>query len=163
MYLPEIEQVVGIQLRLILNWQDGKLVELSLQWADGETSSSNLSAMGKKLEDCLIRYEEGEDVVWPPIEFAFETLTPFARKVLKLLMDVPYGTTISYGELAARAGSPRAARGVGNIMGRNRWGLIIPCHRVVGANGIGGYGGLGVSMKRYLLGIEGVLPKVTEK
>lgn len=159
MFLPEIEQIVGNKLRLVLNWQGDKLVELSLLWADGEASSQELSETGKQLHDCLQRYEAGEHVKWPDISFALEKMTPFGQKVLTALMLVPYGETVSYGELAALAGSPNGARGVGQIMARNRWPLLIPCHRVVAASGLGGFSGQGLSMKRYLLGIEGVLPR----
>jgi len=159
MYLPEIEQVVGERLRLVLNWQDGQLIELSLQWADGEKSSPNLSEMGAVLRDCLLQYEQGKLVSWPDLPFALERMTPFGQKVLTALMQVPYGETVTYGELAARAGSPNAARGVGQIMARNRWPLIIPCHRVLAASGLGGFSAQGLGMKRFLLGIEGVLPK----
>lgn len=159
MYLPEIEQIVGDKLRLILNWQDGKLIEISLQWADGEESSPELSEMGATLRNCLLQYEAGKRVQWPDISFALEKMTPFGQKVLTALMEVPYGETVSYGELAALAGSPNAARGVGQIMARNRWPLIIPCHRVVAASGLGGFSAQGLDMKRFLLGIEGVLPR----
>ncbi|OBQ50258.1 methylated-DNA--[protein]-cysteine S-methyltransferase [Halodesulfovibrio spirochaetisodalis] len=158
MLLPEVEQVVGKKLRLILNWQDDRLVELSLLWAEGEKSSAKLSNTAEELQQCLLQYESGVKVQWPDISFALEKMTPFGQKVLTALMQVPYGETLSYGELAALAGSPNAARGVGQIMARNRWPLIIPCHRVVAASGIGGFSGQGLTMKRYLLGIEGVLP-----
>jgi methylated-DNA-[protein]-cysteine S-methyltransferase len=72
--------------------------------------------------------------------------------------NVPYGTTVTYGELAAMAGSPRAARAVGNVMRSNPLMLVIPCHRVIGANGsLRGYGGLkcGLDTKRWLLEFEG--------
>lgn len=160
--LPEIEQIVGRRLRLVLHWQDGKLVELTLLWADGERSSENLSEIGTALKDCLIRYEDGEDVVWPRITYALDTMTPFGQSVLIALMKVPYGHTVSYGELAAMAGRPNAARGVGQIMARNKWALLIPCHRVVAASGLGGYSAQGLRMKRYLLGIEGVLLPAAE-
>ena len=80
---------------------------------------------------------------------------PFARKVLVKLCDVPYGQLTTYGELAVRAGSPRAARAVGGAVGRNPIPIVIPCHRVVAGNGLGGFGG-GLPMKRALLAIEGV-------
>ncbi|MGA9760850.1 MAG: methylated-DNA--[protein]-cysteine S-methyltransferase [Gaiellaceae bacterium] len=70
---------------------------------------------------------------------------------------VPYGGTVSYGELAAMAGSPRAARAAGNVMRSNPLMIVIPCHRVVGADGsLRGYGGLGcgLSVKRWLLDFE---------
>ena len=71
---------------------------------------------------------------------------------------MPYGKTVSYGELAGMAGSPRAARAVGNIMRQNPLMIVIPCHRVIGADGsLRGYGGLGsgLSAKRMLLELEG--------
>ncbi len=86
------------------------------------------------------------------------TLSDFQRTVLmKLTDDVAYGETVSYGELAEMAGRPGAARAVGSTMARNRVPFLIPCHRVVAANGIGGYGGGaggGVELKRALLRLE---------
>jgi len=69
---------------------------------------------------------------------------------------VPWGEVVSYGELAALAGRPGAARAAGSFCADNRYSLIIPCHRVVAANGIGGYGSAGPSLKRRLLALEGV-------
>lgn len=81
----------------------------------------------------------------------------FRRRVLEVLArDVPWGETVTYGELADMAGAPRAARAVGTAMARNPVPILIPCHRVVAAGGIGGYGSSGVEMKRVLLAIEGV-------
>lgn len=71
--------------------------------------------------------------------------------------DVPWGETISYGELADMVGAPGAARAVGTAMANNPVQLLVPCHRVIAAGGrIGGYGHSGVAMKRALLAIEGV-------
>jgi methylated-DNA-[protein]-cysteine S-methyltransferase len=69
------------------------------------------------------------DVAIVPAESAFQ------RAVIRHCRRIPYAATLTYGELAARAGSPRAARAVGNIMARNRTPLVVPCHRVVGADG----------------------------
>ena len=81
----------------------------------------------------------------------------FHREVLARLADVPYGTVTTYGELAARAGRPRAARAVGTAMNRNPVPIVLPCHRVVGAGGgLVGYGG-GLERKEQLLRLEGVL------
>ncbi|WP_370963438.1 methylated-DNA--[protein]-cysteine S-methyltransferase [Amycolatopsis sp. cg9] len=80
--------------------------------------------------------------------------TPFQRSVWAQLREIPYGTTTSYGELAARLGSPGASRAVGLANGRNPIGIIVPCHRVVGSTGsLTGYGG-GLERKRYLLDFE---------
>ena len=81
----------------------------------------------------------------------------FARRVLAELARVPYGETTTYGALAARVEAPRAARAVGLVMNRNPIPIVLPCHRVVGANGsLTGYAG-GLHVKERLLRLEGVL------
>jgi methylated-DNA-[protein]-cysteine S-methyltransferase len=84
--------------------------------------------------------------------------SPFQRRVWKALEDIPYGATISYGELARRVGAPATPRNVGTTNGRNPISVIVPCHRVIGADGsLTGYGG-GLERKRLLLDLEaGVL------
>ncbi|MCZ2524603.1 methylated-DNA--[protein]-cysteine S-methyltransferase [Streptomyces sp. HB2AG] len=80
--------------------------------------------------------------------------TPFQRTVWDALLEIPYGQTLSYGELAARLGRPGAARAVGLANGRNPIGIVIPCHRVVGSTGaLTGYGG-GLDRKQRLLDFE---------
>jgi len=80
--------------------------------------------------------------------------TRFQRRVWRELEEIPYGETISYGELARRVEQPSAARAVGLANGRNPISVIVPCHRVIGANGsLTGYGG-GMARKRILLGLE---------
>ena len=80
--------------------------------------------------------------------------TPFQREVWSALCEIPYGTTVGYGELAARIGRPRAFRAVGLANGRNPIAVVVPCHRVVGADGsLTGFGG-GMERKRRLLDLE---------
>ena len=80
----------------------------------------------------------------------------FQRRVLEVLeREVGFGETITYGELAALAGKPTAARAVGTAMNRNPLPIFVPCHRVLASTGIGGFGP-GVSIKRRLLAHEGV-------
>jgi methylated-DNA-[protein]-cysteine S-methyltransferase len=82
---------------------------------------------------------------------------PFAQHVLDELARVPYGQTTTYGTLAAKVGAPRAARAVGMVMNRNPIPIVLPCHRVVGANGsLTGYAG-GLDVKERLLRLEGAL------
>jgi methylated-DNA-[protein]-cysteine S-methyltransferase len=81
--------------------------------------------------------------------------TDFQREVWTELSRIPYGETISYGELARRVGRPNGPRAVGQANGRNPIPVIVPCHRVLASNGIGGYGG-GLKVKRALLALEGV-------
>ena len=79
----------------------------------------------------------------------------FHAEVLRELAQVPYGQTETYGHLAAKVGRPRAARAVGTVMNRNPVPIVLPCHRIVGANGsLTGYGG-GLDRKRHLLQLEG--------
>jgi methylated-DNA-[protein]-cysteine S-methyltransferase len=83
--------------------------------------------------------------------------TPFQQKVWRELLKIPYGHVITYAELAKRAGNPGAVRAVGNAVGSNPIGIIVPCHRVVASGGrIGGWsGGGGIAGKRALLKLEG--------
>jgi methylated-DNA-[protein]-cysteine S-methyltransferase len=82
---------------------------------------------------------------------------PFGRDVLRVTAAIPYGAALSYGEVAARAGSPRGSRAAGNALGCNPIPIVIPCHRVMRAGGaLGGYAG-GPQRKRWLLELEGVL------
>jgi methylated-DNA-[protein]-cysteine S-methyltransferase len=83
-----------------------------------------------------------------------DELAPFTSRVVACLKKVPYGVTVTYSELARKAGSPRASRAVGNVMANNDLPLVIPCHRVVASGGLGGFGG-GLRMKRDLLRLEG--------
>jgi len=79
---------------------------------------------------------------------------PFEREVWHALEEIPYGETVSYGEIARRVGQPTAARAVGTANGRNPIAVIVPCHRVIGADGsLTGYGG-GLERKRLLLELE---------
>ena len=98
----------------------------------------------------------------------FSGSTEFERKVFAALAKVRRGRVVSYGELAAAAGSPRAARAVGSALGKNPIPILLHCHRVVASNGIGGYGGSAarewrpagqdpIAFKRALLASEGVL------
>lgn len=80
--------------------------------------------------------------------------TPFQQKVWQMLMQIPYGQTATYGQIAAACCKEKmSARAVGNAVGRNPISILIPCHRVVGANGLTGYAG-GIQRKKYLLKLE---------
>ena len=80
--------------------------------------------------------------------------TPFQQRVWRELLTIPYGETISYGELARRIGSPNGSRAVGLANGANPISIIVPCHRVIGSNGkLTGYGG-GLKNKEWLLALE---------
>lgn len=106
------------------------------------------------LADRLRRYARGEAVAFPEA-LDFQGASPFQRAVWEAARDIPRGQTCSYAELAARVGRPGAARAVGQAMARNRWPIVVPCHRVVASGGgLCGYGG-GLDMKERLLRLEG--------
>jgi methylated-DNA-[protein]-cysteine S-methyltransferase len=90
-----------------------------------------------------------------PVDLTY--VAEFNRRVLRELARVPFGEVVTYGELAARAARPRAARAVGTVMNRNPLPIVLPCHRVIGASGkLVGYGG-GLDRKEALLRHEGAL------
>ena len=146
---------------------DGNL--RAIDWADHETRMRRLLRLhygenGFNLEparnpsglsDVIRRYFAGEvnaiDLL--PVVTAG---TAFQREVWRALRDIPAGTTLSYAQLAERIGRPTAVRAVGLANGSNPVGIVVPCHRVVGASGsLTGYGG-GMERKRWLLEHEGV-------
>lgn len=105
----------------------------------------------------LQRSLEGKAVDLSKVVLDLRDATEFQAEVIRRCREIPRGSVWTYGQLAAAAGSPRAARAVGNIMASNRFPLVVPCHRVVGACGWGGYSAsLGLKTKRRLLALEGV-------
>ena len=140
---------------LVLESDDDVLIGIWLPNATGHHSgrvedvSPVLKETITQLEEYFARERTGFDL---PMELDG---TEFQREVWAELSRIPYGETISYGELARRVGRPRGPRAVGQANGKNPIAIIVPCHRVVAGNGIGGYGG-GLPMKRTLLSLEGV-------
>lgn len=93
----------------------------------------------------------------PKVELDLSGFSDFRRKVTSVVMSIPRGRTMTYGQVAALAGHPGAARAVGNIMARNPFVIIVPCHRVVARQGLGGFG-LGLEAKERLLTVEASNP-----
>jgi len=111
------------------------------------------------LRRLLQGYTKGVRADFRQFDVDLGSTTDFRRRILNLTRKIPYGRTLSYGELAARAGSPQAARGVGSAMASNPAPIVIPCHRVVASGGsIGGYSApQGLDLKRRLLALEGLI------
>jgi methylated-DNA-[protein]-cysteine S-methyltransferase len=106
----------------------------------------------RELDEYFAGRRHGFDLDWD-----VRRLSAFNQRVLSELARVEYGHTVTYGQLAAASGNPKAARAVGTIMNRNPIPIVLPCHRVVGANGtLTGYAG-GLERKELLLRLEGVL------
>ena len=141
---------------LTLTAVDGRLTGLHMDGQrhapaaspDWERDDAGLAAVVEQLEDYFAGRRESFDV---PLDLAG---TAFQRSVWAGLLEIPYGETMSYGELARRVGRPGASRAVGLANGRNPVAIIVPCHRVIGANGtMTGYGG-GLDRKVWLLDHE---------
>jgi methylated-DNA-[protein]-cysteine S-methyltransferase len=103
-------------------------------------------------------FADGEKVDFADVPLSLDHLTTFGARVIAACRRIPWGETRTYGELAAECGSPGAARAVGSVMAKNRYPLIVPCHRVLAAGGdLGGYSAPdGLAMKRRLLAMEDV-------
>ena len=110
------------------------------------------------LGDRFRRYFEGEPDDFADVDIDLSGATSFQRAAADALRAVPYGETVTYGELAALAGHPNAQRAAGTFCAGNRFPIVVPCHRVVAANGLGSYGSLGLDYKRRLLALEGHEP-----
>jgi methylated-DNA-[protein]-cysteine S-methyltransferase len=109
-----------------------------------------------ELIERLQGYASGQPDDFADLRVDTGATTPFQRRVYRACRAIPYGETLSYGRLASLAGSPGAARAVGNCMARNPVPLVVPCHRVIGGNGaLGGFGAPGgTTLKRRLLNLE---------
>jgi methylated-DNA-[protein]-cysteine S-methyltransferase len=103
----------------------------------------------------LQAYFAGEQVPLEDVPVDLEYETSFYERCATALRTVPRGEAVSYGELAALAGAPGAARAAGSFCGRSHLSIFVPCHRVVAADGLGSYGSYGVDYKRRLLALEG--------
>jgi methylated-DNA-[protein]-cysteine S-methyltransferase len=112
--------------------------------------------VAEQLVHRLQRFFGGERVAFDDIELDLDGCTEFQLELTRVLRAVPYGQVVSYGELATAAGRPNAQRAAGTFCAHNHYPVIVPCHRVVAAAGIGAYGTLGVNYKRRLLELEGV-------
>ena len=138
--------------------EDGVLCRLSMQ---DQRHAPDTDDLGIRDDDALADVREQLDAYFAgdlrDVEVPLHLDgTPFQQRVWASLREIPYGETISYGELAAHVGAPGASRAVGLANGRNPVAIIVPCHRVIAADGtLGGYGG-GLERKRWLLDLEQV-------
>src|SRR4051794_31263728 len=132
---------------------DGALTALHLPNRHGDTSGlqrddEHLGPARAQLTEYFAGERTAFDLPLRPIG------APFQLRVWEALLEIPYGETTSYGELARRIGAPGAARAVGAANGANPLAIVVPCHRVIGASGaLTGYGG-GLECKRALLDLE---------
>ena len=124
----------------------------TLPWASPRDRATFVSNLCLRFACHLAGWRTGYD----DVELDVSWCTPFQSELLSALRSVPWGEVVTYGELAALAGRPGAARAAGSFCAGNRFSLVVPCHRVVAATSLGGYGDAGVDVKRRLLRLEGV-------
>jgi methylated-DNA-[protein]-cysteine S-methyltransferase len=133
-------------------YENGMLVNHELPGAGGDGI-----ALADPLAERIRAYFSGRRDSFADVEIDLSWATPFQRAVAGALRLIPHGETVTYGELAALAGHPNAQRAAGSVCAGNRYPLLVPCHRVVSAAGLGSYGSLGLEYKRRLLELEGAL------
>jgi methylated-DNA-[protein]-cysteine S-methyltransferase len=136
-------------------WANGELV-VAHDFEFGTWREAPADAERPELVERLLAFFAGESVAFDDVPLDLSAFTPFQRSVAETLRHVPRGEVLSYGELAALAGHPNAQRAIGSFCARNRFMILVPCHRVVAADGIGPYGSAGRATKRRLLALEGV-------
>jgi methylated-DNA-[protein]-cysteine S-methyltransferase len=122
----------------------------------GECQPAGAPQWIEELVAKLRQFSVGQSVDFAEVPLAIDRLSPFARRVVEACRRIPWGQVRTYGQLAAVCGSPGAARAVGSVMAKNRFPLVVPCHRVLAAGGeLGGYSApSGLRMKRRLLEME---------
>lgn len=142
---------------LRLDWKNEFLDSAKLLLPSECTTAEIRTRLGGLVQEAMTEYAKGglsPEWRWPELPIRWTELGEFARRVLQCLVQtVGPGSVVEYGALAARAGYPGAARAVGSVMAKNRWVVIVPCHRVVSAGGgMGGYSAQGgLVTKRMLL------------
>ena len=141
--------------RLKITHTDKGVVEIL--WLKGKVKrAGSMSPKQKRIAKVLDSFVAGKsDVRDLKIDWSNLSGTDFQKQVWKKMVKIPFGKTKSYGEIAESLDKPGAARAVGTACGKNPVLLAIPCHRVVGASGLGGFSGGGIPVKKRLLALEG--------
>lgn len=129
--------------------------ELVRAFAHYEVGPSRPTGNRQKIKQRFERLLSGEPDDLLDIKIDTKGLTEFQQSVVDQCRQIPFGKTVSYGQLAKLAGRPKTARAVGSVMSKNRFPIVVPCHRVVSAAGIGGFTApQGLTTKRIMQAIE---------
>ncbi|MGU3501225.1 methylated-DNA--[protein]-cysteine S-methyltransferase [Mycobacterium sp. C31M] len=152
MQFRAIDSPVGL---LTLAGRDGRLQHLRMEDQTYEPSRDGWEVDDAVFPDAVAQLQAYFAGTLTDFDLDLDLIgTPFQRRVWEALLTIPYGETRTYGEIAVQVGSPTAFRAVGLANGHNPIGIIVPCHRVIGANGsLTGYGG-GLNRKKSLLDLE---------
>jgi len=140
---------------LTVFWEKNLIVQTQLN-LPCLSQTSYLEPYSKIIEQNIRIYGQKQTVYWPNPPLDLSRLSPFSQEVLQTLFKkVPFGQTITYGQLAHLVGKPKGARAIGQVMKNNPFPLIFPCHRVVKTTGVGQFSPL-PQLKTILLQLEGV-------
>lgn len=162
------ESALGV---IAIAWRDDTVVRLLLPQSDTGAMARKMEAFGATAADpaaavteiieMVRRYAGGENVDFSAVNVSAGEVGEMREAIYAVLRQVPHGETLTYGDLAKRAGYPGQAREIGEAMGKNPVPLIVPCHRVVAAGGkIGGFSAPGGSVtKEKMLKLEGALAR----
>src|SRR3954453_7425751 len=141
-----------------VEWSEGGLTRVWIPTAPARRHNDQAPASVLDVIERLRMLLRGDDVDFTDVELDLDGVPEFDQRVYAVARELPRGVTATYGDLARRAGAPGAAQAVGQVMGNNRFPLVVPCHRVVAAGG--GNGGFsapgGVDTKLRLLALESV-------
>jgi methylated-DNA-[protein]-cysteine S-methyltransferase len=155
--MERVERVAAPPLALTLFWRGGRVVRLALGKAEAQALAPDVSPEAKAVHKALTLLAAGQAAEFPDLPLCWDGVPPFTADILRTLLEqVPAGRTVTYGGLAELAGHPGKARAVGQAMARNPWPLVVPCHRVLGADGaLTGYTNPhGLDLKALLLALE---------
>lgn len=143
--------------RIVVGHEEFAEVVRAVREYDAELLDQPPNSLWKECKRQLTAYAAGKEADFSQFPLNLSYLGPFQAKVVAVCRRVPRGKVLSYQQLAAKAGSPRAYRAAGTTMSSNRFPIVIPCHRIVATSGLGGYSGpTGLDFKRKLLELEEV-------
>jgi methylated-DNA-[protein]-cysteine S-methyltransferase len=155
----EFDTAIG---RCSISWQGDTIVAVRLPGTKTRSTSEAPSEV-RRVIDAIVALLHGEqvDLSWVPVDMS--GVPEFNRRVYEAARTIPPGRTATYGDIAGLLGSPSASRAVGKALARNPFAIVVPCHRVVGAEGeVGGFSaGGGVDTKMRMLAIEGARAEQT--
>ena len=149
MHFVSVDSPVG---RIGVFEQNGKIVRVSMLFSDSDCKlppSPLTQRAAEQLEEYFLGKRKEFDL---PV--SFEGVTPFRKRVYQELLNIPYGETATYKDLAVALGDPKASRAVGGALNKNPLLIVVPCHRIIGSDGsLTGFAG-GIDKKRFLLQLE---------
>lgn len=157
-WMGVVSSSAGISMSMLPRGERSDVERRLKSYLGEEIIEAGNGSSGGRIEGAMKGFFSGEAVDLAGFPLDFSGLSPFFVRVYEIVRGIDRGSVMSYGNVAAAAGRPGAARAVGSAMARNPFAPFVPCHRVVGKNGdlVGFGGGDGIEMKERMLSLEGV-------